>query len=612
MASDIDVWKNRVLSVLATVPPGKTVNQKKLLTMVAARYAARFEAGERDSMAGEPMWWLAVSAALSGLRGEGLVVDGASIGLTAAGRSAAPDAVASAAAYVPAQGQTPANRVPGRFPVAGVVAPPLRTHLETRRTERARSAKARTAAPAGSDDPISVMVELNSSYSRGRNAAFNRLKELWKLVAGPGVPYRLTDEYATGRLSPNQIEGLVAADAVALDTSARAMHRIWPDFEIHGQIDQSFATIKAEAAQRSFNAYGEGIVWAVVDSGIDQGHPHFRANATLSHPSVRDLHRTCPGDGPPIRDGALLDDEGHGTHVAGIIAGGLDGWTKKVVVTENRYNTADGAELRRRTGVEPARLSGIAPRARLVSLKVLGTKGDEKARVGRVIQALSYVRKVNAASEQAPRIHGVNLSLGYGFDPEWYACGNSPLCIAVDNLVRSGVIVVVAAGNSAFVKLFVEDANAPTRFSTGMTINDPGNANRAVTVGSTHREAPHTYGISYFSSRGPTGDGRMKPDLVAPGERITSAAAGKLGADAFRLLGRREEGAAVYIEQSGTSMAAPHVSGAIAAFLSVRHEFIGDPESVKRIFVDSATPLGRDRYLEGGGLVDLMRALQSV
>jgi hypothetical protein len=59
-------------------------------------------------------------------------------------------------------------------------------------------------------------------------------------------------------------------------------------------------------------------------------------------------------------------------------------------------------------------------------------------------------------------------------------------------------------------------------------------------------------------------------------------------------------------------MAAPHVSGAIAAFLSIRREFIGSPDEIKRIFVESATSLGRERYFEGRGLVDLMRAIQSV
>jgi subtilisin family serine protease len=68
----------------------------------------------------------------------------------------------------------------------------------------------------------------------------------------------------------------------------------------------------------------------------------------------------------------------------------------------------------------------------------------------------------------------------------------------------------------------------------------------------------------------------------------------------------------LYIDDSGTSMAAPHVSGAVADFLSIRREFIGQPERVKQIFLDTATSLGRERYFEGRGLVDLMRAIQAV
>jgi hypothetical protein len=59
-------------------------------------------------------------------------------------------------------------------------------------------------------------------------------------------------------------------------------------------------------------------------------------------------------------------------------------------------------------------------------------------------------------------------------------------------------------------------------------------------------------------------------------------------------------------------MAAPHVSGAIAGFLSIRNEFIGRPETVKRLFCENATSLGRERYFEGHGLVDLMRTIQAV
>jgi subtilisin family serine protease len=139
-----------------------------------------------------------------------------------------------------------------------------------------------------------------------------------------------------------------------------------------------------------------------------------------------------------------------------------------------------------------------------------------------------------------------------------------------------------------------------------VTINDPGNAELAITVGSTHRDMPHVYGVSYFSSKGPTGDGRMKPDVVAPGEKIISAATGKL------LMDRAEGKQCEYVENSGTSMAAPHVSGVIAAFLSVRREFIGEPERVKEIFLGAATDLKRERSFQGAGLVDLMRAIQSV
>ncbi len=139
-----------------------------------------------------------------------------------------------------------------------------------------------------------------------------------------------------------------------------------------------------------------------------------------------------------------------------------------------------------------------------------------------------------------------------------------------------------------------------------VTINDPGNADLAITVGSTHREMPHVYGISYFSSKGPTGDGRMKPDLVAPGEKILSAATGKV------IKEKADGQECEYVEDSGTSMAAPHVSGVIAAFLSIRREFIGYPEKVKEIFCQNATDLKRDRYFQGAGLIDLMRAIQSV
>ena len=155
---------------------------------------------------------------------------------------------------------------------------------------------------------------------------------------------------------------------------------------------------------------------------------------------------------------------------------------------------------------------GIAPECRLLSLKVLDSNGRGKSSA--VIEAIAAVQKLNDFGRRIV-IHGVNLSLGYPFMAEWFACGQSPLCTEVNRLVKSGVVAVVAAGNSGYGSIGALSGSI-TAAGLPLTINDPGNAENAITVGSTHRDMPHTYGVSYFSSKGPTGDGRMKPDLVAP------------------------------------------------------------------------------------------------
>lgn len=136
--------------------------------------------------------------------------------------------------------------------------------------------------------------------------------------------------------------------------------------------------------------------------------------------------------------------------------------------------------------------------------------------------------------------------------------------------------------------------------SLDLSIGDPANLEDAIAVGSVHPTLPHRYGTSYFSSRGPTADGRLKPDLVARGERILSCRSGT---------GRRTTEKSLYVEQSGTSMAAPHVSGLLAAFLSVRREFIGHPERVKSILLENCTDLKRDRNHQGAGLPNLAKML---
>ena len=360
-------------------------------------------------------------------------------------------------------------------------------------------------------------------------------------------------------------------------------------------MNRSVSTVKADAAHLSFSALGDDIVWAVMDSGIDEQHPHFKQHDNLDVGPDFDHADFTGSDANPLEDPL-----GHGTHVAGIIAGGLAAGEGTKISGIRKYKDEDDEVQTQEQEIE--RITGMAPHTKLLSLKVLDNSGSGITR--NLMRAIDYVQQINGYGRRL-KIHGVNMSVGYEFEPEWFACGQSPLCVEVDHLVRSGVVVVVAAGNTGYGWQNVGGRTVSAGLD--LTINDPGNAQRAITVGSTHRDSPHVYGVSYFSSKGPTGDGRPKPDLIAPGEKILSCAAGKK----LATVGRQQK-EPVYAEDSGTSMAAPHVSGVIAAFLSVRREFIGRSDDVKEIFTSTATDLKRDKTFQGHGLVDLMRAIQSV
>lgn len=413
---------------------------------------------------------------------------------------------------------------------------------------------------------------------------------------------RWTDTYLFARLPRTSIRVL---SSWTLTNGVPLVYKIWLDHEVQRCVFESVRIVKGDAAQASFAAAGKGIVWAVADTGIDGGHPHFRTLDTLNLPNGLQ-HYDFTGSYSSDLDAsnrALIDTDGHGTHVAGIIAGrtAIDDMPISDGVTQLCVRTsimADDGTTRYLDEPHKGTISGIAPYCKLLSLKVLSR--NDQGRLSNLLAAIGFVQRSNDNGRNL-KIHGINLSLGYSFDPSWFAAGQSPLCVEIDRLVRSGVIVVTAAGNAGYGTVTQHTGKAERASHSG-TIMDPGNAALAITVGSTHRDMPHAYGVSYFSSKGPTADGRMKPDIVAPGERIISCA----------LSDHSRPKTALFREDSGTSQAAPHVSGAIAAFLSVRREFRGHPERVKEIFLASATDLRRRIEYQGAGLIDLMRALQSV
>jgi hypothetical protein len=333
---------------------------------------------------------------------------------------------------------------------------------------------------------------------------------------------------------------------------------------------RSLSALKADAALTSFAADGASITWAVLDTGIQTDHPHFKDSVAAVY--------DCTQPGPPRLLKKAEDTDGHGTHVAGIIAG----------------RSAPGQALGPNGEAD---LRGLAPRARLVVYKVLSDEGfGEDAWI---IKAIDHIAQQNENVTSGLAIHGVNLSLGGPFDPTVYGCGFSPICAELRRLWRNGVLVVVACGNEG--QLQVQTRDGEVEINTPMSVGDPANLEECIAVGAVNADRPYLYGVSSFSSRGPTADGRAKPDVVAPGERILSC-------NAHWKAGQKDH----YIFNSGTSMAAPHVSGLLAAFLSVRREFRGRPDEVKKILLQACADLGRDRYHQGRGLPNLMQMLLSV
>lgn len=501
-------------------------------------------------------------------------------------------------------------------------------------------------------EKVPMLIELNVLYPGGLTAVRQAFYDLWQDYADraggywtaqptsvspvlPPVPDKLAlvaPKLYQCVLSRADAQEMVEKDRLSARQSGRppVIFRVWPDYTIHPQIDRSAPTVKADAAWRAYGARGHRIVWAVIDSGIDACHPHFSAlelaaegrGQILPQGLTSQLHRdfsylvnpdqppaapAAPGD--PLTGQALSDESGHGTHVAGIIAGcSPDGVTPRVAESKD---PVDGGYVQR---AHVGTLSGMAPACELVSLKVMrrSPQGTWVTSSSAVIRALTYLRTEVNVDPAVLRVHGVNMSLGCEWKPDQYAAGQSPLCQAVNQLVASGVVVVVSAGNYGASTTRGDSANTSAILGS---ITEPAHAEDCIAVGSTHREAPHAFGITWTSGKGPTLDGRMKPDIVAPGEWIASAAAGEVraaaglnppdgSADAASLL--------TYAEQSGTSMAAPHVSGVIAAFLSARPEFIGRPQETKNMLLQSATDLGRERFAQGTGLVDLMRMLANV
>ena len=350
-----------------------------------------------------------------------------------------------------------------------------------------------------------------------------------------------------------------------------AIERISIDRPVAGAMERTAATIGADVVRQNLGYDGTGIGVAVIDSGVYASHDDLNGAGAPRVAAFVDFLSGATD---------AYDDYGHGTHVAGIVAGnGFD---------------SDGAR------------SGIAPGAHLVVLKALDANGN--GRISDVIAALEYA----IANKDALNIRIINLSVATGV---YESYTTDPLTVAARNAVEAGIVVVTAAGNNG------RDPQGRIRHG-GVTA--PGNAPWVLTVGaSSHGGTVERYDdtIAAFSSRGPSAiDYAAKPDVVAPGVGIESLSDPESGlyvsrADAL-LPGTVDASSLPYLSLSGTSMAAPVVAGTVALMLQANPSLT--PNEVKAIVQYTAQsarnydPLTQGAgFLNARGAVELARYLGS-
>ena len=250
-------------------------------------------------------------------------------------------------------------------------------------------------ALANREQQIPMLIELNALFPGGLATARERFFGLWDryqhaaggswpegaatgglLPVPPGLAFVAPGLYQCV-LSRATVQEMVNEDLRSARSSAQPpiIFKVWPDYTLHPQIDRSAPTVKADAAWRSYDARGRNIVWAVIDSGIDASHPHFSALELAKEASgvpmpeglTTGLHRdfsflVSPDNpqppAPPGNISALGDLSGHGTHVAGIIAGCSPAGMKALVAASE--DPGDGGYVPRAHAGE---MSGMAGRA---------------------------------------------------------------------------------------------------------------------------------------------------------------------------------------------------------------------------------------------------------
>lgn len=325
--------------------------------------------------------------------------------------------------------------------------------------------------------------------------------------------------------------------------SDNTITKVWFDREVKAVLDVAAPAVNAPNAWNK-NLTGKGIGVAVIDTGV---YPHADLSGRIK--AFKDFVSNKT---------AAYDDNGHGTHVSGDIA-------------------SNGTLYK-----------GTAPGASIIGVKVLNSLGSGS--LSTVIEGIQWCIE----NKDNLGIRVINMSLG---STATETDKNDPVCQAVEEAWRNGIVVCVAAGN---------EGPEPG------TISSPGIDREIITIGAIDDKNSlnfNDYVVADFSSRGPSIDGIVKPDVVSPGTNIISLRSPNSTIDKQNKSARVGTG---YITLSGTSMATPICAGVVALILEADSSLT--PAAVKDILKKTARPLQNvnDENIQGKGLIDADAAIKNI